>query len=340
MNNELLNIILSSALISSIITAVFSYAQNNNKNKVEYIAKHRIETDNSKLLRETISQIYEAKNIGELSSYLPNIKRCLNPYYFIDKIPINDRNGKCADDKQFTSEDIEHDVLIWDLIYKLETLNEDDKYYNNKFDNYKIKLALYISCSLKFDWDRYQQEINSQYKGNYKNNLYDAVKKIFYYDNVVLQNKCKTMIGEENHIVENDDKNEDKISNHKIKYVLKTNNLYLNIFLLLICIIIYLFFNDFLIVYENFVIIIFLCICMFIEIVLNLNIIYLWQWRYKIHFKFIIEFITKIIIIVSLMTLLNKYIINYNFKNNTEKKYNTVNIEEIDINIATYSYIK
>ena len=68
--NNAITIILSSAVISSLITTIFSYVQSNNRNQVEFIAKHRTETDNSKLLRAIIPRIYDSKNKEQLEKII------------------------------------------------------------------------------------------------------------------------------------------------------------------------------------------------------------------------------------------------------------------------------
>lgn len=319
MSSEILIAILSSVVLSSLITSLFTYFSNESKNKNEYIAKHRTETKNSKLLRDIIPKIYDAKNYNELKKHLSNIKRCLNPYYFIDKIPIDESNGKCKNGKEFTSEDIEHDVLIWDLIYKIESLNDTES-EGKEFKNYKNKLALYISCTLKFDWDRYQQEVNKFYKSNYKNDLYEAVLKIFY---------SKENIKKKNDINEN---------KHKISFRLNFESIYFYGLIFIIVIIIKFYYKIH--IYIKYILII-IALILFIRFIISL--IENFKNLNFINVKYIIELLAKVMIIILFITMFNKYICSMKYNNSViaenkrQKDYSTINI---DVNISTISIIK
>ena len=82
--------------------------------------------------------------------------------------------------KKITRDDVEHDVLIWYVITKIESLagtkNDEKKY---KLKNYINALSSLIAANLKFDWDRFQSETSSEYKKNYSYNYFEAVKRIF-----------------------------------------------------------------------------------------------------------------------------------------------------------------
>lgn len=320
--NNYISIILSSVVLSSIITTVFSYYQNEHNNKTEHIAKHRTETDNSQLLRETIPKIYDAKNIKELKKQFSNIKRCLNPYYFIDKVPIDESNGMCKNNKQFTSDDIEHDVLIWDLIYKFENNINGSK--NKKFEEYKVKLALYLSCSLKFDWDRYQQEINKLYKSNYKNELYTAVLSIFYtQDNC----KCETQ------------------TKHQIMYIFNFDTVYLYASVMIVSLIL----NNFIKIdsIKN-VLIVILAVLFLIRFIISVivscdNSKKIFISNIKSNIKYIIELMINSLIIVLVATFIinnANNIIGDNI-NKDYKNCNCINIKSpAEINISTVSIIE
>ena len=165
---KIIEIILSSSLLVAIVKNIF-----HDKDLIaNNIAKTRIESDNTRIMKKSLDILYNDKNEGKKLEWIPKIKRCLNPYYYHDfnldsEIPISLNN-----------EDVEHDVLIWYVITKIDSLagtkNKKTKYRNK----YMKALPSLIAASIKFDWDRYQSETSSKYKKDYKYNYYVAVKRI------------------------------------------------------------------------------------------------------------------------------------------------------------------
>lgn len=168
---KIIEIILSSSLFVAIV-------KNISKDKdliANNIAKTRIESKNTKILRDCLETLYDNnKSLYKKVECFPKIKRCLNPYY----------RKSLIEDPKVTSEDIEHDVLIWHVIDKIESLlDAEDK--DNQLENYMNALPYLIAANLKFDWDRFQSETSSKYKINYSYDYYKAVKNICKANNIL-----------------------------------------------------------------------------------------------------------------------------------------------------------
>ena len=168
---KIIEIILSSSLLVAIVKNI-----SQDKDLIaNNIAKTRIESENTKILRDCLETLYDNnKPKDEKVECFPKIKRCLNPYY----------RKSLMEDPKVTSEDIEHDVLIWHVIDKIESLlDAEDK--DNELENYMNALPYLIAACLKFDWDRFQSETSSKYKINYSYNYYKAVKNICKTNNIL-----------------------------------------------------------------------------------------------------------------------------------------------------------
>lgn len=161
--------IISAILSSTVISTIINFYVNLNNNKIKYVSYERTKTYVSKRLRKLIPKIFECKNRNQLLKIIPEIQGCINPYYFSEALTNNNY--------KIDKEDIKHDVLIWDILFKIE----DKNYCKNMsiFNELKIKLGLYISCWLKFDWDRYHHEVNKKDKNDYEPKFVEAAKKIF-----------------------------------------------------------------------------------------------------------------------------------------------------------------
>ena len=170
----MLQIILTAVLSSSVIVAIIELLRHVINNKAKYMSYERTRTDVSKKLRELIPKVYACNIRTQLIDLLPEIKACLNPYDYSSIFTIENN-------RKITNREIEHDVLLWDALYKLQN---DDKYdTDEEFAIERNKIALYMSCWLKYDWDRYHHEINRLDKRNYKENYIKAMKNIYKMNN-------------------------------------------------------------------------------------------------------------------------------------------------------------
>ena len=166
--------IITSILSSTVIVAMIDILRDKIDNKAKYISYERTRTDVSKKMRELIPKVYACNLRTQLMDLLPDIKSCINPYDFPDCI-FNEKQNL------LTADNIKHDVLLWDAIYQIE--NKSDVYNDDlKFNTLKTKIALYISCWLKHDWDRYHHEINSRDKEDFEINYIKAMISIYNTD--------------------------------------------------------------------------------------------------------------------------------------------------------------
>lgn len=144
---EAINIILSSAVIVALITAVTSFLQNREKGKIENITKER-EMWRTKIreLAESINGcIYNGENEKNIDKYLIQLKVRINPY------------GK-AGGKHYLN-----DANIWYIIDKLEKSENEEE-----FNRDKASLIYSLSFMLKEDWERSKREIAGNTKSIYK----------------------------------------------------------------------------------------------------------------------------------------------------------------------------
>lgn len=136
---ELIAIVLSSTVLTTIITAVLNLITNKRKESIENITKERKEWRDQ--LRSIATEIQECENLYDLSVPISKLKVRINAYGIINNSILKDSH-------------------LWDKMYDLEQtynktqINETKqlKYFKNYFINQ-------ISCLLKFDWERSKTEI-------------------------------------------------------------------------------------------------------------------------------------------------------------------------------------
>lgn len=135
---DIITIIFSSTLITTVITTIFNLFTNKKKDAIENITKERKSWRDE--LRRISLRIYKSKNLKELKIAVSELKVRSNAY-------------------GIASNTIFKDVFIWESINKLESTNCMSK---KDFENTKREFVDLISCNLKYDWERSKAEI----KGN------------------------------------------------------------------------------------------------------------------------------------------------------------------------------
>jgi hypothetical protein len=135
--NVIIPTILSSAVLSSIITALFSFYAVKKGVFTEHITKERKVWRDE--LRIIAGKIADCRNVTAFKQQIERLKVRINPY------------GQ-------TTSKICHDSFIWDFIDRFET---ERKVPKNKFslEDKKSELISLISCLLKDDWERSKNEI-------------------------------------------------------------------------------------------------------------------------------------------------------------------------------------
>ena len=123
--------IISAVGISTIVSAIFAFVQNNKKNNLDFITKERSEW--RKKLKEILSELSDDT---KKESAIIKLKSEINPY------------GKNMEFKH-TKPYYMKEGHIWDLL---------DSGENVDFD----RLAFYIELLLKFDWERSKNEVRFQ----------------------------------------------------------------------------------------------------------------------------------------------------------------------------------
>lgn len=155
----ILSAVLSSTVISAVINNYFNLKQHNNTNSLKYITEER------QKWREKIRDI--AKNIEayqyssddkdkqKLKEILVELKVNINPYG-----KENKQKNKNTEDKE---KEYLKDAHIWEVISTLEKEQEKQGEQNkNKFSKNKGKLIDYLSCLLKYDWERAKYEVGKK----------------------------------------------------------------------------------------------------------------------------------------------------------------------------------
>ncbi len=117
LENSLLTVILSSAVISAIIAALFNWFQHNKKINVENITAERKQWRNE--LRKCLEKLESASDKQQANMSLVKLKCRINSYGYNDK-----ENYLC-------------DGHIWDVIKEIENLPNNS---NKKFKKLKKKL--------------------------------------------------------------------------------------------------------------------------------------------------------------------------------------------------------
>lgn len=132
---DVLTIVFSSTLITTIVTVVFNLLANRKKDAIENITKERKEWREQ--LRNIAKSIEKSKNYNQLHLALSELKVRINAY------------GLIRDWMLFDSH-------LWEQILELE-FNKPSS--NDEFQREKNKFVNQISCLLKYDWDRSKAEI-------------------------------------------------------------------------------------------------------------------------------------------------------------------------------------
>lgn len=135
---DIITIIFSSTLITTVITTIFNLFTNKKKDAIENITKERKTWRDE--LRQISLRIYESKSSKELKTAINQLKVRINAY-------------------GIATNSIFDDTHIWEDIHKLESTNNMTP---KDFEDTKKKFVNLISCSLKYDWERSKAEI----KGN------------------------------------------------------------------------------------------------------------------------------------------------------------------------------
>lgn len=120
--------IISAVGISTIVSAIFAFVQNNKKNNLDFITKERSEW--RKKLKEILSELSDDT---KKESAIIKLKSEINPY------------GKNMSRKETKSYYMK-EGHIWDLLDSGEEVDFD-------------RLAFYIELLLKFDWERSKSEV-------------------------------------------------------------------------------------------------------------------------------------------------------------------------------------
>ena len=139
---DIVTIIFSSTLITTVITTIFNLFTNKKKDAIENITKERKTWRDE--LRQISLRIYKSKNLRELKTAVSELKVRINAY-------------------GMATNSIFNDTLIWEDIHKLELTKSMT---SKEFENTKKKFVNLISCNLKHDWERSKSEIrgNTQTK--------------------------------------------------------------------------------------------------------------------------------------------------------------------------------
>lgn len=120
--------IISAVGISTIVSAIIAFVQNNKKNNLDFVTKERSEW--RKKLKEILSELSDK---SKKESAIIKLKSEINPY---------GRNMKLKDIKPYYMKE----GHIWDLLDSVEEVDFD-------------RLAFYIELLLKFDWERSKSEV-------------------------------------------------------------------------------------------------------------------------------------------------------------------------------------
>ena len=123
--------IISAVGISTIISAIIAFVQNNKKNNLDFVTKERSEW--RKKLKEILSELSDD---NKKESAIIKLKSEINPY---------GKNMEFKNTKPYYMKE----GHIWDLLDGEEEVDFD-------------RLAFYIELLLKFDWERSKSEVRFQ----------------------------------------------------------------------------------------------------------------------------------------------------------------------------------
>lgn len=141
---DIITIIFSSTVLTTVITAIFNLFINKNKDSIENITKERKTWRDE--MRGIAVSIRKSKTPEELLDASAELKVRINAYGMLRKF---------ISEQQFL-----FDSHIWKQILQKD-LN-DETFCDNNLENTKEYLVNAISCLLKYDWERSKSEI----KGN------------------------------------------------------------------------------------------------------------------------------------------------------------------------------
>lgn len=133
--NEILTILFSSTLISTVITIIFNTLTSKKKESIENITKERKTWRDQ--LRVIAKSIEESKNSNQLKIAISELKVRINAYGIANNLIFSDSH-------------------LWQIINDIEShiiLSDQD------FEKSKSILVNQISCLLKYDWERSKAEI-------------------------------------------------------------------------------------------------------------------------------------------------------------------------------------
>lgn len=149
----MLETILASTVISTLISSVITYINFQKENQLKYITQQRKEWRDK--LREIAYDLYGA-NLQDTFKLLTELKVRINIYGY----------GKGDE------EDVSQDSHIWKLIADIEQLEKEKNIdMSPKLKCYQNQMIEYISLLLKADWERSKREVN----GSRKYELYSII---------------------------------------------------------------------------------------------------------------------------------------------------------------------
>lgn len=135
------NTILTSGVIAALVAGLFEIFKANNTNKATFVIKQREKWREQ--IRKISTEIYES-NKDNIGIPLTKLKTRINAY------GVNN-NHEYKSSKNYYYNYYMKDCHIHKIINEIESTEED-------FDNKKQKLISYLSCLVKYDWDRAKRE--------------------------------------------------------------------------------------------------------------------------------------------------------------------------------------
>lgn len=137
------NTILTSGVIAAVVAAFIEIFKTNNSNKASFVIKQR--EDWRKKIRE-ISEEINTSNMTNIHIPLTKLQMRINPY---GKKMIYTNDTTSNNSKEFFL----NDGHIHSVMQKIEKTKE-----KQEFEQEKQKLIDYLSCLVKFDWERAKTE--------------------------------------------------------------------------------------------------------------------------------------------------------------------------------------
>lgn len=137
------NTILTSGVIAAVVAAFIEIFKTNNSNKASFVIKQR--EDWREKIRE-ISEEINTSNMTNIHIPLTKLQMRINPY---GKKMIDTNDTASNNSKEFFL----NDGHIHSVMQKIEKTKE-----KQKFEQEKQKLIDFLSCLVKFDWERAKTE--------------------------------------------------------------------------------------------------------------------------------------------------------------------------------------